>query len=344
MKKIFSGIIVIFVFLYFINFAAKTISFLNTKNFAEPKVITNDEILYLQVFHLVKKGENYYKALPEAFQNDARKSKLVKDPFMWRPPTAYYFWTIFASNGKQIAILFWILAWASFVSIYFILKKIVPWQVSLFGPILTSLYFQDVFHYSTSFLFHEWWGWFFLIFALLFFTYKKLPFAIIFFTLSVLTRELFIISILTLFIYSLYLKKNRLIFIIPIAIFIIFFLFHLSNVNNSYLPASPVFSHALKFNKISLLNMFAFSMREFPLINLRVNLFFIIISFVTTFFCIFKKQNEKINYLLLSFWGLILLLPFAAQNYNDYWGIIFMPTLLAFSPIIFVLYEKIHSK
>jgi hypothetical protein len=91
--------------------------------------------------------------------------------------------------------------------------------------------------------------------------------------------------------------------------------------------------------------MFAFSMREFPLINFRVNLFFITISLATLVLCILKKQSEKINYLLLSFWGLIFLLPFAAQNYNDYWGIIFMPTLLAFSPIAYVVYyEKIHSK
>lgn len=344
MKKILSCIFLISIVIYFFRFSAKTVSFLKTNDFSEPKIIRSDEMLYLKVFYLVKAGKNYYKALPVAFRNDSRQNKLTKDPFMWRLPTVYYFWRLFASNGTQIAILFWLFAFLSFSSVFFILKKFIPWQVAVFGPFLVSFYFKDVFNYSTSFLFHEWWGWFFLIFALTCFVYKKLSIAILFFALSTLTRELFIIPIGVSFVYSLLIKKNRLVFFIPVIVFVIFYIIHIGNIKNSLLPDSLSFSHYLKFNKIAFLNMTAFSMREFPFINFRSNLFLIATSFISTFFIVFRIRKENINYLLLSLWILLLVLPFAAQSFNNYWGITFMPTLIGFSPLIFVLYEKNHKK
>lgn len=343
MKKILSYLLFIFVFIYFLNFSTKVFSFLKTNSFPEPKIIRSDGMLYLKVFYLVKTGKNYYEALPIAFRNDARQSKLTKDLFMWRPPTVYYFWKLFASNGTQIAILFWLFAFLSFYSIFFILKKFVPWQIAVFGPLLVSFYFQDVFSYSTSFLFHEWWGWFFFIFALFFLMYKKLTFAVIFFTLAVLIRELFMVPIVALWGYSLLLKKNRLVFFIPIFIFGVFYLIHIGNINNSFLSESLSLSHYLKFNKIAFLNMIAFSMREFPLINLRSNLFLIAVSLISTFFCVWRKRSENINYLLLSFWPLLFILPFAAQSYNDYWGITFMPTLIGFSPLIVITFRFLRD-
>ncbi len=341
MKKILSCLLCFFIFIYFLNCITLVFSFLKENRFPEPTIVRSDGMLYLKVFYLVKSGKDYYEALPIAFRNDARQGGLTKDPFMWRPPTVYYFWRLFASNGSQIAILFWLGAFLSFYGIFLILKKFIPWQMAVFGPLLVSFYFRDVFSYATSFLFHEWWGWFAFIFALLFLIYDKLSTSVLFSTLSILTREIFIIPVLAMFIYSLLLKKNRIVFFIPIFIFGIFYLIHVENINNYPLPKSLSFSHYLKFNKIAFLNMTAFSMRKFPLINFRSNIFLIAISFISTFFCVLRIRRENMNYLLLSFWSLLLVLPFAAQNYNDYWGITFMPTLIGFSPLIFVPLSRV---
>jgi hypothetical protein len=342
MKKLISVLLLLTLGIYFVNFALNISFFVKNNNFSDPKIIKSDEMLYLKVYYLMKSGAGYYSSLPIAFKADSRKLTLSKDVFMWRLTTIYYFWDALTTNGNQIAILFFGLAIASLFSIFLTLKKFVPWQISLIGPFLLSFYFKDILNYPTSIFFHEWWGWFFMIFGITSFLYGKKRLTFCFLTLSVLTRELFMIPMIFFFIYSLKIKKNRATFLVPVLIFLGAYFAHGAIISKLPFPAALTSRH-LSFNKTGLSEMISFSMRSFPFIQFRSNVLLVIISLVSSVLIVLKKKNINLNYLLISCWSLFFILPFIVQNFNDYWGVTFMPTMIGYLPLIFVLYEKSHK-
>lgn len=333
-KKIITIFILLATFLFTVKFFVNLNSSFSKIDFSEKnlKIFASDEMLYLKTFYLVKSGVNYYKALSLAFKKDLRKNVLGKSVFEWRLPTVYYFWSLFARNGNQIAVLFWTFAFLSIMSWFFINKKFVGVTKAFFAPLFLLLYFSDIFNYQTSIFFTEWWAWFFFSFGLFFLVCGKKFLSFIFFTLTVLTRELFIVPIVFFIIISFFEKKNRALFLTIFFIFIGTEFIHKMNIQNSVWGGD---SRIHFWSKQVFQEMSAFSMRNFPFVKYKIHYFFITLSFIALFSTVLKKGFYLKKIIFLSSWSFILIFPFIGQEFNSYWGICYMPTLLSSLPLFF---------
>ena len=338
-KEIFLLILFVVVF-----YSLKLNNFLNF-DLDEPKLGTyrNDEMIFLKTFYLIKKGENYYQAFREANEADARIKKMTPDVFTWRLPTIFYIWNLTANDGFQIFRNFWILTAIFLICIYLILVRFIKPCLAILGPILLVPYFLDTISYKTSFLFTEWWSLFFFFFGLTFFLYKKTFSAGLLFLLAAITRELIFIPLFSFFIFSLFLKKNRLFFSIIIMFTLLFFIFHQQMV---FLQFKEFTSQTVNlfevsrihgFWKLGFQKMTAFSMRSYPLIKFKSHYWLIFLAFLSFLVNIRKNKDPKIWYLFLIGWVNMLIFPFiTSSQYNDYWGILFMPALIMSIPFIFL--------
>jgi len=278
---------------------------------------------------LVEEGVNYYSAFNNAVRSDSRGGYLTKDIFVWRLPTVFYFWSFFVNNGFGIGILFIALSSASLYCVYKITNNIL-------SPIILAPYYLDAYYYETSFLFTEWWGLFFFIFGLTALLYTRNKLTIIFLALSILTRELFIIPVILMAIISFLKKTNRLIFLKILFIFLVFYFEHYTLVQSQdviTIAKSPLSRiHGFDFRQVQ--REIAFSMRQYPLLNFRLPLIFAISTPLILFIKYLTTKKLKYLYLLSAF-SLLFITPFSGVIYNDYWGITFMPLVIAFCPLIF---------
>jgi hypothetical protein len=309
-----------------------------------PKTYISDEMFYLKTFYSVERGKNFYTSLMQA--DTERGGKMKPDVFTWRWPTIFYLWSTLAKNGAQILYLFWYFVFFSWVSIYLILRKFVNFWFAVTGVLIVILYFLDAVYYKTSFLFTEWWGWFFLIFGLAFFIYRKKYPAWIFFLLSAATRELMIIPIIIYFFIAVLSRKNRIFFLTLIGSFLILFFIHKHFVagvmrDQSSFNLSQALSRIHVPTKTELFKMFSFSMRQYPFAELKIHLALALLSLFCFIKLLFIKAPCGLIYIILSGWSLALFLPFISGSYNDYWGITFMPSVLMILPLFF--YKKTHE-
>ena len=309
---------------------------------AEPAVGTyrGDELIFLKTFYLVKNGQGYYQSFAQGVAGDTRGIVLTSDTFQWRLPAIFYLWKFTSIDGYFIFVNFWFLTLVSLICIYFILKKFIGSRLAFLGPILVVPYFLDVLFYKTSFLFTEWWAWFFLTFGLTFFLYQKKKVAFIFFLLSAVTRELMIFPLILFFIYSLFLKKDRRFFLAIVTLTLLFFAFHAFNVSlqESITPASgsSPLTRLHSFDKQSFLSMISFSMRKYPLVNFKIHYLIVLLAGVSLAVNLARKQTREVFYIFIAGFGFLLLLPFVTTSaYNDYWGVLFMSTLILTIPLAF---------
>lgn len=299
-----------------------------------PNQYRSDEFVFLRTFYLLKEGENYYAAFNKSVTQDIRGGYLAKDVFAWRLPTVFYFWALFASTGFGIGILFIILSSLTLICVYRITGNIL-------SPVILAPYYLDAYYYQTSFLFTEWWGLFFFIFGLASLLNNHKKFAIIFLSLSILTRELFIIPVIFMTIVSFIFKKNRLIFLKIFFMFLVFYSVHYTLVQNQPVLESQrdIFSRIHFFSIKQFQHEIAFSMRQYPLLNFRLPLIIAASTPVILFIKFLLAKKIKYLYLLSSI-SLLFLTPFSGNIYNDYWGITFMPLSLAFFPLVFSLKDR----
>ena len=302
---------------------------------------TSDEKQFLKTYYLMKSGNNFYEAFKIASEGRVAGTPLDNDSFKWRLPTVFYLWKALAVNGRQIFLLYLIWLAAFFIGIFFLLKKLEGIFVSLWAIILLTPYFLNLSDYKTSFLFVEWWALFPFIIGLAFFVYGKYKISWIFFLIAIITREHMIIPLLS-FVAIAFLKKEyRLFFSSLVVAFLCFYGFHYIFIANQFQNYN--LSSLVQFNsrfhlihKNILMKMFAFSMQQYPLISLRVNLWLILASFVSLIG--FLKSNNKPTaeyYLYTAPWSLLIAFMFIAGDYNDYWGILFMPLLIITVPFLF---------
>ena len=304
---------------------------------------TSDEYSYLKTFYLMKNGKNYYQAFKEANEGIAAGRTMTDSVFTWRWPTLFYFWQLLAKNGQSILALFWIMTCLSLLSTYYMLKKIMSPKYALIGPIILMPYFAANLLYKTSFLFTEWWAWFFYIYGLsLLINDKKLP-AWIFLLLSLITRELMIIPITTLAILSLFNKKNTKLLISLFPIFMLLFFLHRQNVINAITLKSTIDlindanTRLHTFNKQILLKMISFSMNYYPLINIKSHFMLVILSLIALIKNLISKNKSTLAlFILIPGWITLLIFPFINTNqYVDYWGILFMSNILISTALLF---------
>jgi len=342
MNKYFLLAVFLILCLIFANLITNTFYSLDL---SEPKdnMYTTDEKIYLKSFYLQKQGLSYYQAQLLAVEKEEGNITLDTNVFAWRLPTIFFIWKIFAVDGYQIVRLFWFLTFISFACIFFINKKFTNLLFAFLGPILLLPYFYDALTYQTSFLLTEWWAWFVLIFALFLFIYRRFFLAWPFFLLSCLIREQMIIPIVAFFILSLFFKKHRRYFLLIILFFLLFFNQHYksvvlaTNIQTTGNILNSITKRVHGFQKISFLKITAFLMRRYPLIQHKINQIIILISALSLTINILKKPiNHYLYYFLASSWSLFITIPFIITGaHTDYWGILFMPGLIATIPLIF---------
>lgn len=339
--------VVIFLFLFILSILItdKVIAYFKIDNISEPvnKTYASDELSFLKTFYLMENGENYYSAFKSARLNLRGSDILSNDTFLWRSPVVFWFWELFANSGKQILNLFIFLCFLFFLSIFLIIRKITQsWLLGSLGILLLIPYFYDTLAYKNAFLFTEWWGLFFYVFGITFFFYKNNILAVLFLTLSVITRELFFIPVFIIFIYQLFSKKDYTTFLLPLILFLVFILFHRFNISNS-INSSVTFNILDRFHLYSigdLQKMISFSMKHYVFWGQKTHYLFVLLGLVASFMGIFKKGSI---YLFLSVIGFLILLPIVSSSDNDYWGIFFVPIIILSIPLMINIPKEIKN-
>ncbi len=320
----------------YILFTNRAESFTN----AEPKsfVYRSDEMIFLKTFYLMQKGKNYYQAFLNAVQMDARGIHLTSDSSLWRMPTIFYIWLYLGRNSIGIGRLFMICSALSLVAVYTIMARLAP-RLALLSPIILMPYFFDAYYYATSMLFSEWWGWFFFIFGLSFYLHKKHFGAIVFFVLATLTRELFILPMAIVCCLAVFFRKDRFFFLSVFGFFLIFYTLHILAVNHQDVPkySGSIFSRLHAFDSLTFHRQIAFSMRQYPFLELSLPLAVVLLASTGIIYQIIRKLNKKqaLWNFLVVFVSLIpvFIMPFISSIDHDYWGIAVMPTVIVMAPL-----------
>lgn len=336
-------------------YSALTIPFINkASNFStdEPIGCTSDTQDFLKTFYIMKQGTDYYHAFSSALVNCGGFQQAPKDSTSWRLPTSFYLWKLFSQNGQQIRMTFYMFSLMAMLCSYLLMKKVTNYKIALLAPYLIIPYF--IFTMSgDSFMFTEWWGLFFLIFGLTAIFYEKRNLSLGLLIISVLCRELFIVPALAILIVDFLKHRKILHLIIFLSIVAFFWTFHLKNISNTigqvnFSPQSRIHN----FDKTALLSALAFSTKTYKFVFLRIGTLLPAITIIglIRFFFLAKNEDKKYAYFgLSSFFVLILLAPFIVTRamyegvfqYADYWGIIFVPMAIIFSPLI--LFRKDNS-
>lgn len=320
-------------------------------DFKQPLANTyrSDEMVFLRTYYLMKENNDFYQSFYKASNERFPKLVLTPDVFTWRFPTVFYLWRLTAPSGFFILVLYWIIVAIFLFSSYLLVKKISDFKSAILSVILVLPYLAGNFVYKTSFLFIEWWASFFLISGLTLFLYKKVKLAWIFFGLALFSRELIIIPIIILFIYSLAQKMHRLFFASLISFFIIFYFIHsqliFAHLHNSNFHNFFIFSRIHYFDKLSFQAMIAFSMQLYPLIKFKINYVFVLLFFIGFLLLLkSKKATRDDYYVYLVPSSFVAILPLITTSYyNDYWGILFMPLLIMLIAPIYLKLQKISS-
>ncbi len=311
-------------------------------NFDEPGLGTyrSDEMIFLKTYYLVEKGWNYYPAFSWAIEGDVRRIVLTSDVFQWRMPTLFYLWRVLANDGWQVSFIFWICVMTTLTTIFLMVRKLAGWLAACMAVLLLVPYFMDAFTYQTSFLFTEWWSWFFLIWGLAAFTHQKRLMAYGLWLMAVIIRELLVIPLLVFFVVSLIQKRYRLGFLITLLFFGLFMWLHRGTVihymQGVELSRASLLTRFHGFDKQSFMPMLAFSMRKYPLIQYKSNWLLLVLAALSFGKFLWRRKfDSKLTYLYVAGWSLFFTLPFISTNsYNDYWGILFMPILIATIPFL----------
>ncbi|MDP3724765.1 MAG: hypothetical protein Q8R11_04010 [bacterium] len=290
----------------------------------------SDELMFLRTFHLFQGGSDYYAAYFQATIDGMTARHLTTDVFTWRLPTLTYLWSLFFDSGIHIQRAFIFLCLLLLPTSIILLKDSLRPPFAFLGGLILMPYVADSLAYRTAFLFHEWWGLLFFLFGLAMVRLKKYALAIILLSLSVLIRELFILPLGFLLLFTLFGKKRThpWIFLLPMIIFGLAFLFHTRSIQSFPLALEAPSTNRLHVFDFTLFQrMIAFSMRQYLLTPFFVNRIFLFLSFLAIS-VMFLRGSKQAGVVLLSFLLTGLTLAFIGNINNDYWGIVFFPILI----------------
>ncbi len=315
------------------------IDYFHIDSLREPgfKAYRSDEASFVKTLYLMERGQNYYSAFRDARVNLLGGIRIDNEVLTYRLPTIFYIWTFFSLLGSTSLVLCLFIFFSLFFlySIYMIVKKLANKWAAVFSVLILLPYFYDTFKYGSAFLFIEWWGLFFFVYGSAAFIYKHNTNAAVLLSLSVCIRELFIIPIFFWLFYSLIRKKDIRVFLIPTVVFTLFYLLHyfsmvlyLGNGNTSFSGRVHAFS------KINLLHMLSFSMRSYVIAGLKSHYLLFFLGIIAVIFNIIYKRSEYFRFLALAVFSFIVVLPMISIMEDDYWGIIFMPLILSFIPLL----------
>lgn len=300
----------------------------------------SDEASFLKTFYLMKGGMDYYHAFKISRENFSSGNLLQSDSFAWRSPIVFYLWSVLTQDGKGIFTLFLMFSSLLLISSYLITYKITMNKyLSILSPMVMMPYLYDTLMYKTAFLFTEWWGLFLFIYGLTLLAYNYRKSAFTLFYLSVISRELFIIPIFGLLIYSFILKQNRVYFVLLMVLSGVFFVFHRQLVLNTLIVQSTLSPNpALRFHYPSYVNlreMISFSMRSFALLGYKTHYLVLSVGLVSLAVSSFVYKRPLGRILLIIVTSLIVVFPAISVRENNYWGICFVPFILLSVPLIY---------
>lgn len=305
----------------------------------------NDELSFLKTFYLMEQGSDYYTSFKLSRENLAGEIKLGTDTFTWRSPIIFLVWSMLLDNGDRIFTLFIFLSLLVLACIFLIVKKIAGLKIAVVSTGLLSLYFLDTIFYKTAFLFTEWWGMLFIIFAFTALIYKYNSAATLLFTLAVLIREIFILPVLVLFAVEVFFRrKTYWIYLVPIIIFIIFYLLH-SYFITSLLNKTSDFTlleRLHSFEWVNLQRMLSFSMRRLVIFNLKTHYLIFILGIISPLIYLLfgYKSKKEVLALFVFILTFVALLSLTSVYENDYWGIMFMPLIIILAPIFLAVFKE----
>lgn len=347
-----------FIFLIFFCLNFFIMSFdLNFNHFADTNFFppsgkySFDGHVYLRTFYLMKEGHSYYKSIDDSIRNRAGGYS-YSSYFNIRPPFLFYFWKLFAFNGFYIALVFSLFA----IALFFLAFHTIDYELknpllSLTAPVLLAFIFIYGLSANWYYTFHEYWGWFFLG-AALWAKQKKFNLLwIIFLTLCVMTRELFFLVWIFVFITAL-LNKEKISakylifsFIIILAYYLIHFYMIKINIFNELHITSAGVSPApwLYFQPD-----FTFARHAF--------FFCSIFTFKPVFFGVFlivchilasiniARQKLTLYYPLIILPLVGILYLFISIRTATYWGLLYLPAFAYIIPFMFRDKEEIVIK
>lgn len=316
-------------------------------NLSEPinGTYRSDELSFLKTFYLIEQGRDYYSSFKLAREDLTGGIKLEADTFTWRSPVIFLIWSTIANDGTQIFNLFVFLSLLALGCSFLMLKKLSDARIASISTFFLALYLIDTLFYKTAFLFTEWWGVLFIIFAFTALIYKYKLVATLLFTLAVLTREIFVIPILVLLVWEVILKRKAFwIYLIPVLIFGLFYIIHSYSIT-TVLQKSSEFTLLERFHFFEWTNlqrMLSFSMRKLVVFNLKTHYLIFLLGIISPFvYLLFEYKNKKeVISILLFVLTLVLLFPLISVYDNDYWGIMFMPMIIILSPFFLSLFKS----
>lgn len=331
--------ILVFILILFLITIAVTPYFNNyfkVGNLSEPQNnnYSSEEMVYLKTYYLVKKGRSFYTAFRTADSTARNGPKLSLDLNHWRLPTVFYIWDAFTQTGRELLSLFVFFSLILLLCSYMLLQKLKMKRLSILGPILLFPYIIGSLGTKSEFLLTEWWGLIFFVIGLTFVFYNKKLLAGVAFVITVSIQQFFIVPIIALFIYSLILRTNRIIFLISAIAGIVFYLtnrYYISLVMGIYHSKIIIDERLSVFSFKSLQNMMVVPFGNF---GNQIGEIVVILGVLILILSWISERKKETMYLLVSIISLLASLPILASNQEKQLGILFIPLVLLCIPLI----------
>lgn len=335
-----TAVLVIFLLIILFSFLLTPlfIRYFNVPPLGEPKPFsyTNDELSFLKIYYLMKDGNNFYQSFAIARSSFSNGGIISQDVFTWRSPAIFFIWQMTAINGDWILTEFLICIVLLLASVFLLLKKTTNSFISILGVSLMLPYIFDTFKYKTSFLFTEWWGLFFFLYGLTSILYKHQKLGFFLLLLSLLTRELFIIPIFGIFLFSLFTRNNWKFFLILLILAGFYYVLHSIFVTSFLHGSSPHYTFLSRFHfphVINIQSMLSFSMRPFVFYGQKTHFLIEGLGLTGILIGTLRKRVKARCYILITIFSFLFTLPFISVKENDYWGIVFVPLILMSIPL-----------
>src|SRR3989344_373272 len=336
--------IFLLIFLYLIS------SWLNSENLRailtqdlSKFAYNNDPGLYLKTYYFMGQNLDYYDSYKMAFLNRFEMQVIPKDVCSWRLPTLFVIWQLMpGKNGLYIYYLFLLLASLVLYTAYNIGKKYLGVSLAILPAYLIFPYL----HFAARdqmFLITEWWSMPLFVFGVYLLTTRKFFWATLMFSLTLMIRELYILPIVLMLIYSFFTRRKiASVFIIPIFAFLVLFFSHVYRLSFYIDSWGTIFSPRIVSDGLFFIQQtLAFGSWEYLLFQLRPFLFFFFASILGCLY-ILRSTNweESILWILAYLPFTLAFLRFGQTPFNDYWGIVYVPIAIILAPLLLGLFKQ----
>ncbi len=296
----------------------------------------NDPGVILKTYKLMEDGIGYYDAFAISQKGRFGMQIVPQDIWGWRLPTLFEIWKVLpGKSGLNIHFLYLVLSCSFVYCSYLLSRRYLPEKLVLIPSYLVFPYL----HFAAldpMLLGTEWWSVIIFFIAVFFVIRRRLVLATLFFSLTLMVREVYILPLGLMFVYSIF-KRRELtpVFLISLFAFLVIFSFHMVFVARYINVWGTIFSPRVISNGFFFVQQtLAFASWEYLFFVVRPFWWFLVAA-VGGCWLIYKRFDKTEAWLLLlSFLPFpIAFMKFGTLPYNDYWGIMYMPIVLILAPI-----------